>query len=146
VLNYCEGCHLPGTYDYSLSTSAAALAPTDNRLYRTVATGTLASTSTSAYAFSPYVTLDLNYGSGYSVNVATGVETPAAGSTLVNSPTVTVCTACHDTADAISHYKINGGAFYATRSTAIVGTNETCLICHGTGRIADIKAMHGKTQ
>jgi OmcA/MtrC family decaheme c-type cytochrome len=146
VLNYCEGCHLPGTYDYSASTSAAALAPVDNRLFRTVATGTLASSSASAYAYSPYVTLDLNYGSGYSVNVATAAATEAVGTTLVSSPTTTVCSACHDTADDISHYRINGGAFYAARSTAIVGTNETCLICHGTGRIADIKAMHGKTQ
>jgi OmcA/MtrC family decaheme c-type cytochrome len=145
VLNYCEGCHLPGTYDYSASASAAALAPVDNRLYRTVATGTLASSGTT-YAYSPYITMDLNYGSGYSVSVGTGVETPAAGTTLVNSPTTTVCSACHDTADAIAHYKINGGAFYTARSTAISGTNETCLICHGTGRIADIKAMHGKTQ
>ena len=69
-----------------------------------------------------------------------------AATTLVISPTVTVCSACHDTADAISHYKINGGAFYQPRSSAITGSNETCLVCHGTGRVADIATMHSKNR
>jgi hypothetical protein len=32
------------------------------------------------------------------------------------------------------------------RSTAITGTNGTCLICHGTGRIADIAVEHSKNR
>jgi len=48
--------------------------------------------------------------------------------------------------DAISHFKINGAAFYQPRSTAITGSNETCLICHGTGRVADIAVMHAKNR
>ena len=74
------------------------------------------------------------------------MTTPAAATTLVTSPTVTVCSACHDSADAISHFKINGAAFYAPRGTAITGTNETCLVCHGTGRLADIAVMHSKNR
>ena len=157
------------TYDFSASASAQALGINvggdgiDKRPYRTVATGifngtagTLTTgctvttindclaTTTSVFSLSPWVTKDnlTDYGSGFSVSGATGNPTAAAGTTLVNSPTVTVCSACHDSADAISHFKINGAAFYQARSTAITGTNETCLICHGAGRIADIRVMH----
>jgi cytochrome c553 len=104
-----------------------------------------------------------NYGIGFTFNarpVAVGACAPdgtfytvpatdsvaAAGTTLVTSPMVTVCSACHNTADAISHFRINGAAFYQARSAAITGTNETCLICHGTGRIADIQVMHSKNR
>lgn len=157
------------TYDFSASASALALGNNvggdgfDKRLYRTVATGIFngtAGTATTgclitvtnnclqteagAFALSPWVTKDnaTDYGTGFSVSAATGTPTAAAGTTLVNSPTVAVCSACHDSPDAITHYKINGAAYYQTRATAITGTNETCLICHGAGRIADIKVMH----
>ncbi len=79
-------------------------------------------------------------------SAATGVLTVRSPTTLVTSPTVTVCSACHDSADAISHFKLNGAAFYQARGTAITGTNETCLVCHGTGRIADIAVVHSKNR
>jgi OmcA/MtrC family decaheme c-type cytochrome len=170
------------TYDFTASASALALGMNsgstvgdgiDKRPYRTVATGIFngtagnltkgctvtvindcLQTTTGAFSLSPWVTKDnlYDYGSGFSVSGATGNPTAAAITTLVNSPTVTVCSACHDSADAISHFKINGGAFYAVRgaaasasapaSGALAETNETCLVCHGTGRIADIRVMH----
>jgi OmcA/MtrC family decaheme c-type cytochrome len=139
VLNQCETCHLPGTYDYSASASASAV---ENRLYRTVATGTLSSTG-STWVYPPWITMDLNYGSGFSFSTTTGVTTPAAGTTLVTSPTVSVCSACHTTDDALAHFSINGASFYTPRSTAL-STTESCLVCHGTGRIADIAVVHAK--
>jgi hypothetical protein len=39
--------------------------------------------------------------------------------------------------------EVNGGSIYVPRSTAL-GTIETCMVCHATGRIADIDAMHAK--
>lgn len=188
VLNQCETCHLPGTYDFSAAGSAAAL---DNRLFRTVATGrftstvggtyttysgatcttqgtSAAQTAVGAFSLSPNLmplanasgTTGNNFGIGFSYNAGlttvsgckpdgTPFSNPAGGtlqadpSSLVNSPTVNACMACHDSADAQSHYIINGGAVYAPRSTGLA-TNETCLICHGSGRIADIKVMHNK--
>jgi OmcA/MtrC family decaheme c-type cytochrome len=139
ILSQCETCHLPGTYDFTATASAAAL---DNRLFRTTATGTLSSTG-ATYAYSPYITQNFNYGTGFSFNVGTGVTVEAAATTLVTSPTVTACVACHDSADAISHYRNNGGTMYAPRSVGLA-QNETCLICHGAGRTADIKVMHNK--
>ena len=144
ILNQCETCHLPGTYDFSATPSAVLNQSSgqDNRLYRTVATGILASTGTT-YTYSPYITIDLNYGTGFSFNAGTGVTVQAAATTLVSSPTVAACSACHDNADAISHYKANLGSFYAPRSAGLA-SNETCLICHGPGRVAGIAAMHSK--
>jgi hypothetical protein len=39
----------------------------------------------------------------------------------------------------------NGGSFYDPRSTALPKV-ETCLVCHGTGRIADIAVEHSKNR
>ncbi|MDH4289268.1 MAG: OmcA/MtrC family decaheme c-type cytochrome [Aquincola sp.] len=153
ILNDCATCHAAGTFDFSSSASQSAIGAStdgiDKRLYRTVATSF--TTAPASYSLSPYVNPDTSlwstlYGAGFSFNVGTGVTTPAAPGTLVMSPTVTVCSACHDTPDAISHFKINGAAHYAQRGTAITGTNETCLVCHGTGRIADIAVMHSKNR
>lgn len=139
VLNQCETCHLPGTYDFSATASAAAV---DKRQYRTVASGTLASTGTT-YTYSPYITQNFNYGSGYSANAGTGAVTEAAATTLVTSPTATACFACHDSKTAVAHFEINGGSIYEPRSKAL-GTTETCMVCHGPGRIAAIKDSHAK--
>jgi OmcA/MtrC family decaheme c-type cytochrome len=152
ILNDCLTCHLPGTYDFSATASANAIGQgsdqVDKRPYRTVGTGTYsAGPATSPFVQPPYApALGTAYGSGFSFNQFSGAVTEAAGTTLVMSPTVSVCSACHDTNDAITHYKINGAAYYQARSSAITGTNETCLICHGTGRIADINVMHSKNR
>ena len=137
ILNDCTTCHLPGTFDFSVTPQSAI----DNRLFRTTATGTY----TASPALSPYVTAGTNYGSGFSFNAGTGATTPAAATTLVTSPTAAVCSACHDTNDAIAHMKANGGSFYQGR-TAGLGTTETCLVCHGSGRIADIAVEHSKNR
>lgn len=145
ILNDCQTCHLPGTFDLSADASKSASGQVDGidkRPFRTVGQGTYSASVTN----SPYVQLGLPYGSGFSFNAATGATTAAAASTLVTSPTVAACTGCHDTADAISHMKSNGGAFYQPRSSALTGTNETCLVCHGTGRTADIAVMHSKNR
>ncbi len=60
---------------------------------------------------------------------------------LVNSPVAGVCFACHDTPSAIAHFELNGGSIYKPR-TAALNQPETCLICHGAGRIADIAEVH----
>lgn len=195
VLKNCEGCHVPGSYDFRSSAAQSAL---PNRLYRTMAAGIYAAdgasipafklnsanadlatgcvangatvgTPLSAYSISPYVSQSTtgaitNYGIGFGFNprmVGVGACTPvgdfyafaaagntadtveAAATTLVTSPITTACFACHDTPLAQDHMKINGGSIYALRPAALA-TQETCVICHGPGRIADIKAMHAK--
>ncbi|HJW72172.1 MAG TPA: hypothetical protein VJ486_04895, partial [Geothrix sp.] len=106
--------------------------------------------------FSPDVTQDLAYGSGFTYNQATGVSTPAAVTTLVSSPISAACYSCHDTLLAKTHMELNNGSLYAPRSSVGTVDNtvptapvfvsfnkpETCLICHGAGTIADIKVVH----
>lgn len=120
LLRKCDACHVAGYYDYSAGDYTANGGDLKNRLmFSTVATGSFASSSTSSFAFSPYVSLDTDYGSGFSYNAGTGVTTTAAGSTLVTSPITAACVACHDSMLAKDHMKVNGGSIYKTRSTAI---------------------------
>ena len=122
-----------------------------NRLYST-ATGNPSTTSTTApngtypagnITLSPYVTPGNNYGSGFSFSASTGVATQAASTTLVISPIATACSACHDSTLDISHMTSNGGSFYEARATALLKT-EQCTLCHLTGKVADIAAMHAQ--
>jgi OmcA/MtrC family decaheme c-type cytochrome len=91
VLKNCEACHVPGSYDYSANGRLTVAA---NKTYRYTATGTFLSSATAItqFAFSPYVAKDVNYGSGFNSTTLAA----AASTTLVESPTSTVCFACHD--------------------------------------------------
>jgi OmcA/MtrC family decaheme c-type cytochrome len=165
VLNNCEACHVAGSYDFSNATNAAAV---PNLLWSTTATGAVNAAAFSIKTGSEVVTsassvispfidpnnashvlnalpLGGNYGAGFTTNFATSnLAAPyvdAAATTLVSSPIVAACSNCHDTSAAISHFKQNGGAFYEPRATALAKV-ESCLVCHGSGAIADIKAIH----
>jgi OmcA/MtrC family decaheme c-type cytochrome len=142
ILSQCETCHLPGTYDFRNADAAAAL---PLKQFRSVGVGTYTPTDPlSQFEMSPYVAIGVNYGTGFSYNVATGVATDAAPTTLVNSPIATACFACHDTDIARAHITVNGGSIYTARSGAL-GVLEQCMVCHGPDRIADIRVVHNIT-
>ena len=117
-------------------------------------------------SLSPYIvanasgTTGTNYGAGFVFNaglttsngckpdgtpysIPSGGTLPADPTTLVTSPTATVCSACHDSEVARSHMTLNGGSLYAPRSVAL-NTTETCFVCHANGKLADIKAVHAR--
>ena len=84
---------------------------------------------------------------------ATGVQptTFDAGNPAVLSddravtPNSSACSACHASPEARTHMELNGGSFAATKTadgTLASGTIETCQVCHGSGSIADVKAVH----
>lgn len=136
VLNRCEMCHLPGTYDFS---SAEAMKAYPNMLPSTVGQGTYAAGSVHA----PYVTEAVAYGAGFGYNALTGVSTPADPTTLIVSPIVAACSSCHDSALAVDHMQTNGGSFYESRAVAFAKPQqEECLLCHGPGRLASIADRH----
>jgi len=71
VLNKCEMCHLPGTYDFSTTAAQSAL---PNMLFSTVGQGRYNSSATTNpsgfFSISPYVTLNnqIDYGFGFSTS------------------------------------------------------------------------------
>lgn len=149
ILKECSTCHLPGTFDYSATTSASAL---NKRQFRTVMTGT---SSAATFSTSPYVAQAAGtaYGVGYSVSAATGGITAAADTTLVISPITTVCFACHDDAKtvkasmgetAVAHMKNNGASIYEPRSTALAKVELCATACHVSSNAVglSIKDVH----
>lgn len=144
TLSNCENCHAPGGYDFSAGAGQVA-----NRLFRTVATGTMAAPNTvGTLSLSPYVTAGTVYGTAY--NSSTALPSGTEGTSLVNSPIANACFSCHD-GETVSmpgltvkdHIEINGGgSIYQQRTTALARP-ETCLLCHGPAGIVPIKAAHG---
>jgi len=164
VLKKCEACHLPGTYDFSASqyTATDAMGKTivDSMLDVQAATNYNGNPITVNYVppqFAPVgsgllaygLKSGVDYGKGDSIDPASGVivTQTTQGNNLVSSPITATCSACHDSLQAISHMTTTGyGSFYKARSlvTAPGATKEQCLICHGSGRIADIKVVHAQ--
>ncbi len=64
----------------------------------------------------------------------------------VISPNTAICSTCHVSALAADHMEQNGGSFGAMKTadgTLISSGSETCELCHGEGRSADVGVMHG---
>jgi len=136
VLNNCLTCHFEGTYELPLP---------DGVLMSTERTTT----------DDPAEDKD----------AILGVRDTVPNSTdLVNTPTTSTCYQCHDSELAVAHMEQNGGqinvllreelvvgadfvgvgADALTRDEVLAsGTTESCVICHGAGRIADLKVVHG---
>lgn len=84
--------------------------------------------------------------------LATTVDIGADRSSTVDdvaiSPNTSVCSSCHQhkTDIAFEHMMQNGGDFAAGKDNtgALISSGvETCQLCHGPGRVADVKEMHG---
>jgi OmcA/MtrC family decaheme c-type cytochrome len=124
----CETCHLSGTYELEGTWET----PTLN--------GILASTIVSA----PNATVG---------GTATGPGSLADGladqsDDLNISPTAAVCSACHDSALAQAHMLVPGGAVFGETqqyiTDMVAGNFETCAVCHGPGRDADVEEVHAE--
>jgi len=82
--------------------------------------------------------------------MATTIDAGADRSILTDdvaiSPNAAVCSGCHGSTVAAEHMKQNGADFEAAKSadgTLISAGVETCGLCHGPGRLADVKELHG---
>lgn len=81
--------------------------------------------------------------------LATTVDVGANRSTTTDdvawSPNVAICSGCHLTSTAEAHMLQNGGSKTLTKNadgTTAGGPLETCALCHGPGRVADVKEVH----
>ena len=62
---------------------------------------------------------------------------------LVTSPQAASCTGCHDGPLSLAHMDQNGGSVGMPRIDYEVEARvETCNLCHGPGRIADVELVH----
>jgi OmcA/MtrC family decaheme c-type cytochrome len=62
------------------------------------------------------------------------------------TPGTAVCSTCHTGTFARAHMEQNGGSFGAIKaadSSTPGAPLETCGTCHGPGRSADVKVLHG---
>jgi OmcA/MtrC family decaheme c-type cytochrome len=128
VLNKCEKCHVAGSYDFSAAANSAAQ---PNLLWTTDSNGNM--TTAPALGRSPWVTTLADYTSD----------------NLVSSPMSSSCFGCHDTKSAVAHMQYNGGTLVSPASTVSTGGRangfskvESCMVCHASGKVADIKAVH----
>ncbi|MCB1646568.1 MAG: OmcA/MtrC family decaheme c-type cytochrome, partial [Pseudomonadales bacterium] len=69
-----------------------------------------------------------------------GADEAVYSDDVMVSAASSVCSSCHDSALARTHMEQNGGDFIATETSA---NSESCSICHGPGRTADIGVIHG---
>jgi len=90
-----------------------------------------------------YFPVDPNAVLGTTVDAGADPSTPIDDRVL--SPNTAICSACHVSSLAAEHMVQNGGDFNATKaadSTLISFNVETCELCHGEGRTADVEVMH----
>jgi OmcA/MtrC family decaheme c-type cytochrome len=65
------------------------------------------------------------------------------GDDLNVSPMAATCAACHDRDSAQTHMEQNGAGFGVTQAAVDMGAVvEQCAICHGAGRVLDVKDVH----
>jgi OmcA/MtrC family decaheme c-type cytochrome len=80
---------------------------------------------------------------GTTVSVGTD---PTPIDDVVVSPNTSACSGCHVSDLAKQHMMQNGGDFNARKaadSSLISSGVETCELCHGPGRTADVEMVHG---
>ncbi|HEX7409377.1 MAG TPA: OmcA/MtrC family decaheme c-type cytochrome [Candidatus Binatia bacterium] len=114
----CLTCHKPGTFDADLP--SGVLLTTD----RTTSVADGNDPTTAAV-------------------VAARTSVPNV-TDWVNSPTASACYFCHDGNLDAAHFGQNGGFLDLTRSDAVASNApvETCKLCHGPGRLADVATIH----
>ncbi len=79
---------------------------------------------------------------------AGGLIVPADAASLVSSPVSSACFSCHDTTTASAHMTQYGGYINTARgtvgSTNMKANPETCYVCHGPSKTADVAIVHHK--
>jgi OmcA/MtrC family decaheme c-type cytochrome len=91
-------------------------------------------TGTTYYGMGPRgTTFDSSTGLGRS-DVDGHIKTTAA---------MAACSSCHDSTGAKAHMKVMGGQDESTQAVYDASAFETCGTCHGAGRAADVRVVHG---
>jgi OmcA/MtrC family decaheme c-type cytochrome len=92
----------------------------------------------------PYHPVEAGTIQGTTVDVGTDLASPTDD--VVISPNAAVCSSCHVSDLARTHMEQNGGNFAATKNpdgSLNPADVESCALCHGPGRSADVSEVHG---
>jgi OmcA/MtrC family decaheme c-type cytochrome len=82
----------------------------------------------------------------FATSITRGADRTTPADDIAYTPNAAVCGSCHNSTAARSHIEQNGGSFSATKNadgTSNEAPLENCAFCHGEGRDADVKAVHG---
>jgi OmcA/MtrC family decaheme c-type cytochrome len=94
----------------------------------------------------PYPYHPVEAGTILGTTVDAGADLASPTDDVVISPNASVCSSCHVSDLAKTHMEQNGADFAATKaadSTLISSGVESCALCHGPGRSADVSEVHG---
>lgn len=141
VLSKCETCHLPDTY-----TLADRSAKGGGNWELPAMNGIRGSTVHS------YPSADPNT-AGYDITGATDIDDALRDQAddYKYSPIASACSACHDGTLSQAHMEDNGGLFGFINADDKLdgfdqnfqeGNIESCPVCHGPGKLADVKLVH----
>ena len=132
VLSKCETCHLPNTY-----TLADRSASGGGNWDYPVLLGGIRGSTVNTY---PNAASD---GSDFTAQLVDQTDD------WKYSPIASACSACHDGKLSKAHMSQNGAVFGGPGTTqddletaALAGNFEGCPVCHGPGRLADVKLVH----
>jgi OmcA/MtrC family decaheme c-type cytochrome len=75
--------------------------------------------------------------------ISSGADLADQTDDLYTTPTAAVCSACHDSDVAKAHMEFLGGAKFEVDQAAINTSFESCSVCHGPGKFADLNVVHG---
>lgn len=140
ILNQCEQCHVPGSYNFQIAANAAAV---PNLLWSTDADKDMTTPAgVTPIGLSPWIN---TLGKGQ-INYTTD--------NLVSSPIASTCFGCHGDKTAIMHMQANGGRLLQSvnaitgktgndRTLLTQNNTEQCMVCHAAGTSGDIALVHG---
>jgi OmcA/MtrC family decaheme c-type cytochrome len=92
----------------------------------------------------PYHPVEAGSIQGTTIDVGADLASPTDD--VVISPNASVCSSCHVSSLARTHMEQNGGNFAATKNpdgSLNPADVESCALCHGPGRSADVAEVHG---
>jgi OmcA/MtrC family decaheme c-type cytochrome len=80
---------------------------------------------------------------GTTFDSSTGMDVNDVDGHIKTTAAMAACSSCHDSAGAKAHMKSMGGQDTWDQATIDASAFETCGTCHGAGRTADVRVVHG---
>jgi OmcA/MtrC family decaheme c-type cytochrome len=80
---------------------------------------------------------------GTTFDSSTGMDVNDVDGHIKTTAAMAACSSCHDSDGAKAHMRVMGGQDESTQAVYDGSAFETCGTCHGAGRTADVRVVHG---